>query len=472
MRLTTTLGEDPGGYPPQSVPSYALADVHQLQATRLPEVRPPSRRPQEAQARALAMDAALYGWPSVLQYVHLHDQAVDRGSPTYTGFGVLAHDRELAGPGYRAFKTPNADTLYSNAWLDLGDGPVLVELPAFGDRYYTLSFLDMHSNATNLSTGTVGGQGGRCLVATTDWKGEVPDGLPVFRVATRWMWLLLRVFVSGAEDLPAARALQDGVRLTPLSTGTTPPPAFPTATADAVRSDWQAFFPVLDFVLRTTAHPNQEDALVYRYRALGLGTGTPWDAGALDDADRAGMAAGWADALTAVVDARASLGSRIPGTGWSRGRPASYGFNYLRRAATNHVGLGATVVQENQPFMGWFDGDGAPLDGTTGSYELAVPVPPPVDAFWSVTVNDARTLELHPNQIGRYRLSDRTTGIRYDDDGTLRIRLQHHRPDPDGNWLPVPAGPFYLALRAYLPRPDLLEGRWSPEPVRRTGGAP
>lgn len=471
MHLTTRIGESPEGYPPQPVPSYALTDVHQLQTTRLPEVRPPAGSSREAQARALALDAALYGWPSVLQYVHLREQALDPSTSTYTGFTALAHDRDLAGPGYRAFTTPNADTLYSNAWLDLAAGPVLVELPAFGDRYYTLSLLDMYSNATNLSTGTVGGDGGRCVVATTDWAGDVPEGLPVFRVATRWMWLLLRVFVSGQEDLPAARDLQDRVRLTPLHATVDPPPDFPVASAESARSDWRTFFAVLDFVLRTTAHPVQEDALVYRYQALGLGTGKPWDADALDDADRAGMQSGHADARKAVIDARASLGTRLAGTGWSRGRPASYGFNYLRRAATNHVGLGATVVQENQPFMCWFDGNGAPLDGASRTYELAVPVPPPVDAFWSVTVNDARTLELHPNELERYRLSDRTPGIRYDEDGTLRILLQHTRPPDAQNWLPVPDGPFYLALRAYLPRAELIDGTWSPEPVRCTGDA-
>jgi hypothetical protein len=415
------------------------------------------------------MDAALYGWGGVLQYAHLHEQAVDRTSPAYTGFAAFAHDRELAGPGYRAFKTPNADTLYSNAWLDLSAGPVLVELPACGDRYYTLSFLDMHSNATNLSTGTVGGDGGCFLVATPDWDGQVPEGATVFRVATAWTWLLLRVFVAGPDDLPAARALQDAVRLTPLPEGRPAQRDFPPASADGVRDDWRAFFAVLDFLLRTTAHPVQEDALVYRFQALGLGTGTPWRPEVLDPADRAGMQAGFADARAAVVDARANLGTPLPGTGWSRGRPASYGFNYLRRAATNHVGLGATVVQENQPFLCWYDGDGAPLDGAHRTYELAVPAPPPVDAFWSVTVNDARTLELAPNPIDRYLVGDRTPGLRYDDDGTLRILLQHDRPAADENWLPVPAGPFYLALRAYLPRAELLDGRWDPEPVRCTG---
>jgi hypothetical protein len=405
----------------------------------------------------------------VLQYVHLYEQAVDRSNPHFTGFAAFRHDRELAGPGYAAFKTPNVDTLYSNAWLDLSAGPVMVDVPAFGSRYYTLNFLDMYSNATNISTGTAGGHGGRYLVATTDWNGEIPPDSTVFRVATGWMWLLLRIFVEGPQEVPVGRDLQDAVRLTALSAGATPSRRFPAATVDSVRSDWRSFFQVLDFVLNTTAHPDQEDALVYRFQALGLGTGETWQPDSLDAADQAGMAAGYRDALDAVVSARSSLGVPIPGIGWSRGRPAAYGFNYLRRAATNHVGLGATVVQENQAFMCWFDSAGSPLDGTRGAYELAIPTPPPVDAFWSLTAYDASTLELYPNEIDRYVISNRTPGTRYDEDGTLRVRLATARPDSTENWLPVPAGHFYLCIRAYLPRPELLHGDWTPEPVRLIG---
>ncbi len=469
MPVTRRLGEDVRGYPFPPLPSYRLADVDQLQAARLHEVRPREPAARASQARALERDAAVYGGPSVLLYAPLSPQAVDREAPGYTGFAVFAHDRDLAGPGYRAFKTPNADTLYSNAWLDLRAGPVLVDVPAFAGRYYTLNFLDMYSNATNISTGTAGGDGGRYLVATPDWAGEVPADVTLFRVATGWMWLLLRIFADGPADIGAARDLQDAVRLTPLGRGTGDTGEFPPADAESVRTDWRAFFQVLDFVLRTTSHPDQEDALVYRFRALGLGAEVPWRSDELDEADQAGMSEGFTDALQAVVASRSSLGIPLEGTGWSRGRPAAHGFNYLRRAATNQVGLGATVVQENQAFMCWYDADGDPLDGTRGRYELAIPAPPPVDAFWSVTAYDAGTLELYPNELNRYSLSDRTPGLRHDEDGCLRVLLQAGRPASAANWLPVPAGRFYLCVRAYRPRPELLDGGWAPEPVRLVG---
>ena len=146
-------------------PSYDLARVEQMEFEDRPDLRPEDPRSRRAVAHMLAMDAAIYGLPSVYQYAQMYEQAVDRSSPVYTGFNVFHHQRAMATPEFTAFKTPNVDTLYSNAWLDLTHGPALVRIPAMGERYYTLQFLDMYANATNLSSRTVGPSG--CAFATT-----------------------------------------------------------------------------------------------------------------------------------------------------------------------------------------------------------------------------------------------------------------------------------------------------------------
>jgi len=472
-KIGLVTSEPAGGYPPQPVPSYALGDVDQLQAMRWPDVCPGDDGYRQTLIRTLALDAALYGMPGVLQYAHLYKQAVDGSGPGYTGFNRFAHDRELAGPGYRAFKTPNADTLYSNAWLDLTAGPILITVPGFGTRYYTLNFLDMYSNATNISTGTAGGDGGRYLVATTSWTGPIPEGAVLFRVATSYMWLLMRIFVDGPDDLAAARRLQDVVRLEPLTPAEPDPSWFPWASPEAVRRDWRTYYRVLDFLLGSVAHPAQEDALVYRYRLIGLGADAQWDPRGLDRTACQAFEDGYRLAMDMAVSVRSQLGVPLGPGGWSRGYPAAYGFNYLRRAATNLVGLGATVVQENQAFMCWRDADARPLDGSKASYEFTLAGLPPVEAFWSLSAYDARTLEFHPNELDRYVISDRTRGIEWNEDGSLTVRLQSGQP-ADGNWLPVPPGPFYLAMRAYRPKPALLSGAWRPPPVRPAAeaGAP
>lgn len=447
-------------YPPQPTPSYRLQVVDQFDPTPAGDVLPKDPAARTALARAVAMEAVIYGLPSVYQYREMFAQAVDRASPRYVGFNRFAHDRDLAGPDYRAFKTPNSDTLYSNAWLDLTNGPVLIETPDVPLKYFTLNFLDMFSNASNIGTRTFGSKAGRYLIAPAAWMGEPPPGVTLFRVATPHAWILMRVFAQTPAEVAVARRIQDSVKITPLrpsdSNGGYPPPDADTATG---------FLKVLDHVLRTDGHPDQEDALVYRFRAIGIGGPDPFDPSRLDAETRAGMEAGFDDGMKVIVASRAQLGAPT-GTGWNRVEKARYGFNYLSRATINFVGLGANVDVENLSFNTFADGEGKPLDGSKGDYRLSFK-PPPVNAFWSVTLYDAATLALHPNEPRRYLINDRTPGLKTNRDGSIDLRIQHSRPSEGANWLPAPDRPFYLVVRSYLPKPEMISGGWRPEPVLR-----
>jgi hypothetical protein len=449
-------------YPWQPAPSYPLQAVDQFAPTPFGDVLPKDPVARTALARSIAMEAVIYGLPAVYQYREMFQQALDPKSPRYTGFNRFAHDRDLAGPDYKAFKSPNSDTLYSNAWLDLTAGPVLIETPDVPLKYYTLNFLDMFSNASNIGTRTFGSKAGRYLVAPAGWTGEVPAGATLFRVATPHAWILMRVFAQKPSELAEARAVQDTVKITPL----TPPKAaesYPPPEIDTA----DGFLKVLDHVLRTDGHPDQEDALVYRFRTIGLGGRKPFDLATLDPETRAGVAAGFDDAMKVIVASRAQLG--LPtGTGWSRVEKARYGFNYLNRATINYVGLGANVDAENLSFNTFVDGAGAPLDGAKADYTLTLNPPPPVNAFWSVTLYDARTLALFPNAQDRYLINDRTPGLKVEPDGAVRLQIQHTRPRSATNWLPAPDGPFYLVVRSYLPKPEMISGGWRPEPVATT----
>ncbi len=216
-------------------------------------------------------------------------------------------------------------------------------------------------------------------------------------------------------------------------------------------------------MLRTNGHPDQEDALVYRFRAIGIGGPEPFDPARLDVETRAGIAAGFGDAMKIIASSRAQLGAPT-GTGWSRVEKARYGFNYLSRATINFVGLGANVDRENLSFNTFADGEGRPLDGSKGAYALSLK-PPPVDGFWSVTLYDAATLALYPNDQQRYLINDRTPGLKAKRDGSIDLRVQHAKPPNAANWLPAPDRPFYLVVRSYLPKPEMTSGGWRPEPV-------
>ena len=443
-------------------PAYdpTLADQHQF--ARLPDSLPAKPEARQALARALAFDATVYGTVAVLEYRQIFQQAVDRNDPQFTGFNTFAHGRSLAGPGYRPFKTPNADTLYSNAYLDLRDGPVLFEVPDTAGRYFTANFLDIYGNSSNISARLHGTGGGRYLIATTDWKGEVPSGVTLFRVTTPIAWILLRVLVHSPEDLATANALQDRFRLAPTASSTTPAP-WPDGRDESALG----FMRIVDFILRTCGHPLREDALVYRYQAIGISGARPFDDVMADAALRAGVEEGFAEAQRVIAASMGQKG-RLRGV-WSEpvdvGR---YGFNYLYRAATNTLGTGANVVDENHPFTTFIDADGEGLDGSRADYRLVLAPPPPVRYFWSVTVYDAATKELHPNALGRYLVNDRTPGLKRGKDGSVTI-LFSSRPAGrrSANSLPVPAGPFYVVIRAQGPDEAIHSGQWRPGAIEK-----
>jgi hypothetical protein len=450
--------------PPDRSPAYdpALADQHQF--AQLDDTIPGNAEARQVLARALAFDATIYGTAAVLQYRQMYQQAVDRNDPAFTGFNAFAHDRALAGPGYKAFKTPNADTLYSNAWLDLRDGPVLFDVPDTAGRYYTANFLDIHGNATNISARTHGTGGGRFLIATTNWQGDVPEGTTLFRVATPFTWILLRVLVQEAKgDLPRVNALQDRFRLSPVAKGA-PSGSFP----DGHDQGGAGFMRILDFVLRTCGHPLREDALIYRFGAIGLAGNRKVDDVLADPAMLSGIDRGFADAQAVIKASMGQNGKRVGA--WSQPRDVGrYGFNYLYRAAITTLGTGGNVIDENHPATSFVDATGARLDGALGDYRLVLSPPPPARFFWSVTVYDAATRELYPNALNRYMAGDRTPGLKRGTDGSVTI-LFSHRPEALGispNILPVPAGPFYVVIRAQGPEAAMRNGEWRAAPIEK-----
>ncbi len=447
---------------------YSTNQVTQFQLPRLPDVVPANPTAKRKWAEALAFDATIYGTASVLQYVQLHKQSVDAMAAGYTGFNRFSHGRELAAPGYQAFKSPNADTLYSNAWLDLRAGPVLFTVPNTQGRYYTANFIDMYANASNIGARTYGTQAGRYLIATPSWRGKVPAGVKLFRVSTPHVWILLRILATDKADIARAVALQDKFQLTPLGQALAVPLRFPLPDAETALG----FFRILDFVLRTNSFPVGEQALVARYRGVGIAGTITFDEAARDPVLRAGLEAGFAEAQKVINSSLAQGGRTI--NGWREtGDKGRYGSNYLYRSVITTLGTGSNVSDESTSFTTFADSGGMPLDGTTGQYRLVLSPPPPVRFFWSVTVYDAHTKELHPNPTGRYLINDRTPGLVRQPDGSVVISLQTTAPavEREANWLPTPNGPFYLGLRAYGPLPDVTNGKWAPNAVQRLSTA-
>ncbi len=444
-----------------SYPSFDLAGVDQLQVSTRPDLVPTAASARRELARMIAFDGVVYGLPAVYQYAQMCRQYSVEG----WALGAFLHERELARPGFAAFRVPNVDTLYSNAWLDLRDGPVIVDLPDFGDRYYTLNLLDGFGNAANISRRTIGDARQIWLVSPTD-DTEVPSDAVRLRVGSELMWVLMRIQVVGDEA--EVHRLQDAVVLRRADGGSVADAGRigVLVDPDEVMTDWRAFFRGLDAALRLIGVPAHDLVLVGRLSLLGLTGEAQLDLEELDPEIRAGTEAGFAEGMKVIDACRPQLGEPIP-TGWTKVcDKGAHGVNYLSRAVMSHVGLGANVVEENTSFNTYADVDGRPLDGLSGRYEVRLDTPPPAGAFWSVTMYDGDGF-LVPNPIGRYAVGSATSELVVDADGSVTIAIQAEE-EAGGvrNWLPSPQGRFFLVLRIYQPGPDALSGAWLPGGVR------
>lgn len=411
--------------------------------------------------RTAAREAWLYGLP-LIEMANTRARALTGravGIPArLNGFG---HARVLSGPAARGVTTPNNDTLYSSAWVDLTKGPITLTLPPTGDRYISVAGMNMFTdNDFILGTRTSGNEGGTFTVVGPGQAGSGPN---VVRLATPHGWILSRILVDEEDDLPAVHALQD--KLAIAGPAVTPPTTvFANRQASALD-----YFASVAALLRENPPSGTDGALFARVAPLGLTGAGDFDARRFDAAQLAEIEAGVADARQALRGVRG--GGAVRGWNYPRSSLGFYGQDYGLRAAVALGGLGALPAAEAM-YMNPVGDRGRMFTGS-GPYlmRFAADEMPPVDAFWSLTMYEATPegqFFLTENPIRRYAIGDRTPTLKKNADGSLDLWIA--RSDPGGertrNWLPAPAqGPFTVSFRAYLPRPEMLDGRYRLPPI-------
>lgn len=424
--------------------------------------------PEAVLAQARGLEGFIYGYPIVdlLKQKHNETHRVSPTQPVAAPVNTIAPYPGVLTPATQGqLRAPNSDTLYANAWVDLSGGPVLLEVPDMGRRYYTLAFMDLYGKPHHLGTRTNGGRAARyALVGPSG--GTVPDGYQAFRLPTDTAWMLGRILVEGRHDEPAAFA---AVRAMTMR-GRTGPAVTSAAPANPMAS--LEYFTVLNSALRGLPPVAGEDALMANFDSAGFGPRVTFDAAALPPAQALGL--GCALRIGPQVLARRGFKPTSSANGWLLSAAiANPGRNYLLRAEMARGGYVNDPEESIYP-AAIMDNSGQMLDGRhTYRIRFAPGALPPVDAFWSITAYDSRTAQLTENALRRYAIGDRTPGLRRGRDGSLEIVLSASRPkEGTTNWLPVPAGPFHLVTRLYLPRAEALDGRYALPPVRKDGTPP
>ena len=411
--------------------------------------------------KTAAMKAWLYGLP-LIEIAATRARGLSFGQSLNT----IGHVRNLATPKHRAVTTPNNDTLYSSAQLDLSQGPVTLSLPATGDRYFSLALMDAYSNNfAILGTRTTGPHGGTFTLVGPNAAAE---GRHVVRAPTNHVWALARIVVYSAADLEAAQQVQSGLSIQ----GPAAPPPPPAVKRSA---PWQEYFAALSALMAANPPPVTDRALLEEIAPLGLEEG--FDAGRFSAAEAAEIEAGLAEARVAVRRGGVTGDQFIDGWSYPSATLGDFGQNYHYRAAVALGGLAALPPVEALYMRARGDQPRALYDGLK-AYRLHFPADrlPPVNSFWSLSLYEATDegqFFFADNRLDRYAIGDRTEGLTYNEDGSLDIWIGSASPgeDRESNWLPAPEGPFALFMRTYLPKAELLDGVYRLPPVEAVDAA-
>ena len=418
----------------------------------------------------LVSDAYIYAFPLVLTDATKTMSTNTDGSVTGRApVNQINHAKKLADASFRTVVSPNVDTLYSQAWLDISAEPVIYVLPE-ADRFCNVQLLDAWTN-----TAAVLDKAGAYAIALPSWEGELPEGVTRVDVPTATVWTIARIVLSGNEDLLNVYAIQKHMRLLPLSAYLEGGDYIAPAGTYAKENDFVPVNKVLsmspaEFFNKANAlmqinPPAEDDAkLLEKLAAINVGQGMTFDASILG-ADAAERWTQMLKGLRATLSAESANYAQNLGQWIYFGRPiGDFGTAYTYRAMVALVGLGANTVDVAIYPKTHTDVTGAALTGEK-TYTIHFETLPPTleGGFWSVTAYNEENF-LIDNPIDRYCINDRSA-YRLNEDGTLDLVLSKEAPEDTSNWLPVSDGEFHLFMRIYLPDMTALE-TWEAPVIR------
>ncbi len=420
--------------------------------------------------RDVAERAYDYAYPLVLL------EATRAGQPV----NEFTHVPQFPRPDTRKVVRPNADTLYSMAWLDLKKEPVLIHVPGSRGRFYLLQFMDAWTETfADPGKRTTGTKEAWFAFVGPGWTGGLPEGVTRYDAPTNIVWLLGRTQTNGPSDYDNVHAFQQGMRIMPLSKYPNGEQKLGSALAfgksgdvtppDRVRLMTPVeFFAAFALAMKANPPHTADAAMVASLARIGMVPGQDFDPSKLTPEQLQAVNEG-ARVASARLEGFAGKSSQAkPGWNTFIRNVGRYGTDYVSRAITARLALGANPPEDAVYVSNFADRSGQPLIGSMryrmhfGKDEL-----PPVLAFWSLTAYDKDGYFI-ANPLNRYAIGDRDP-LKFNPDGSLDLYIQGQSPGPDreSNWLPAGDGPFNLTIRLYWPKEPILDGTWQPPALER-----
>jgi hypothetical protein len=441
------------------------------------------------EAESAAVDAYVYGYSLVTMELTRRSFAnVAKPDGKSAPMGYFINVPKYPPASDKRVTAPNADTLYSTAWIDVGKEPYILHVPAEDGRYYLMPMLSGWTNVfADPGKRTTGTDAADFAITGPGWSGTLPSGIKAeYKAPTSIVWVLGRTYSTGSpDDYAAVNAIQAQYKLTPLSAWGkpyTPPDGVVNSawdTKDPVRDqvdsmDGATYFGLLAELMKTNPPAAADAPMVATMAKIGLVPGQTFDPTKLTAEQTAAIQAAPRPAQGSIMgmlkEVKLTNGWNVLVTGMG-----SYGTDYRLRSLVTAIGLGANLPQDAIYPIAETDADGKPFDGAN-SYVLHFPAGqlPPVDGFWSLTMYDGQYFFV-PNKLDRYTLSARNA-LNKNADGSVDLYLQAKSPGEakEPNWLPTTqSGKFIPMLRLYWPKetpPSILNGSWKPPAIQKVAG--
>jgi len=435
---------------------------------------------EDQKIRELARMAYIWGMPLVEAGLirERFTSPPKNGDAPAVPLNRFKHRRTLAGPEMKVGVGPNNDTIYSLAWVDLSQGPLVISSPDFGDRYYTFSinYADT-SSEQSLGQRTHGGKLPPLFLHGPDYKGPIPEGMVSVPSKTRYVNVAGRILVRSPDEYAEVNAFQDKLAIYRWSDWETgqripAPPGIQSMMSSGPKGSSAsiAFYYRLGSLLQGWHVNAEERKIVQSFAEIGITPDQGFRPETLSARKISLLDEGFATGRSQVAEASLNLGTQQ--NGWTTNyRGPRFGTDWLLRAAVAKDQIYVAIPEEAVYPIGRVDADGRPLHGAKRyRIRFAADALPPVNAFWSITAYDDLG-HMIPNPINRYSVGDRTAGLIREPDGSVIVTVASTPPahGEGQNWLPVTADkPFYLMMRLYLPRADVLTKLWLPPAIVRT----
>lgn len=426
-------------------------------------------------AQSIAHDAWIYSFPMFTNYRTMYLYAMDKKYPDYIGgFNQFRNYSKSFTSSDTAVVTPNNDTPYSWAILNLSDEPVIIEVPEIKDkRYYALQLIDLYTfNFGYIGSRTTGTGAGRYMITGPGQHVEKPAGVDSIIPSETYLVTLLgrTELKTTPNDMENVRKIQQGFKIIKLHeyTGQPAPSAkkfdLPLPVYNPAVIGSYSFIGLLNNLLQYTGPAPEEEETRKRFARIGIEPGKQFDSTAFS-----------ADILAAInTGVRSAEKELQEGTDTITNATDLFGTremlhgNYFKRALGAAAGLFGNTKEEAVYIGTRSDKAGKFLAGKN-DYIIRFPKgqTPPNKYFWSITLYELPSRFLVKNPINRYSIGDRTSSLQTDPNGDLTLYLQHQPPskDKEPNWLPTPEGAFYYLIRIYGPEPAILTGEWkAPQP--------